>query len=259
MLLYDAMMQFNKRPSHQRRWSPEQAILPHIVIEGSLAHIENVRNFNFRTGTDFTADYRDQTYHLDRLERVWYVLAPFTSTWRGPAHCFLTFGFSDSQYLSISVEARREIGEQFSIWKGVLRQFELIYVIGDERDLIGLRATVWDAPVYLYPMRATPAQVQGVFRQMIQRALMLEQQPTFYNTITNNCTTNILDAVNAVSPKPIRYSPSLLLPGYSDALAHKRGLIDTDLSLAEARATFQINARAKAAKGQANFSERIRS
>lgn len=248
-----------RHPSHERCWSVEQARLPHIVLEDRVVHIDDVRDFIFRSSDDFTPGYRDETYNLDRLDRVWYVLAPFSRGWRGPAHCFLTFGFSDAQYVSISVEARREQGEVFSTWKGALRQYELIYVIGEERDVIGLRAAVWDSPVYLYPMRATPDQVQSVFVRMLRRAQELERQPVFYNTITNNCTTNILDAVNPLMPKPIPFGPRVLLPGYSDVVAHKRGLIDTDLSLEAARMKFQINERAKAAIRLPDFSARIRS
>ena len=108
-------------------------------------------------------------------------------------------------------------------------------------------------------MRATSDQVHGVFLHMLRRAHALAQQPTFYNTFTNNCTTNILDAVNAIAPKPIPFGLKILLPGYSDALAHERGLIDTELSLEAARAKFQVNERAKAAIGLPDFSERIRS
>lgn len=253
------MIPIRRPPWSQRSWSVEQALLPHIVLEDRIIHINNIRDFTYRSSDDFTPAYRDQTYYLDRLERVWFVLAPFSRAWRGLAHIFLSFGFSDGRYLSISVEARRQIGQSFSLWKGALRQFELIYVIGEERDLIGLRAAIWDTPVYLYPMRATPDQAQGVFLHMLRRAQALEQQPAFYNTFTNNCTTNILDAVNAIAPKPIRLGLKLLLPGYSDALAHKRGLIDTELSLAAARTKFQINQRAKAALGLSDFSTQIRS
>ncbi len=251
-------MRFRRRPRHDRLWSTEHAILPSIIFDDRLVHIRNVRDFTYRSADDFTPGYRDRTYYLERLERVWFVLAPFTRDWRGPAHSFLSFGFSDSQYLSISVEARREVGRPYSLWKGALRQFELIYVIGEERDLIGLRAALWDTPVYLYPIRATPEQVRGVFVGMLRRAQRLEQQPEFYNTFTNNCTTNILDAVNAIAPTPIPFGLKILLPGYSDALAHERELIDTELSLGAARARYQVNERAKRALLQPDFSLRIR-
>jgi hypothetical protein len=252
------MMWWRRRPTHGRSWRVEQAILPHVVIEDQTILIQNVRDFVFRSAKDWTPGYRDHTYQLDQLERVWLVLAPFLRDWRGPAHSFLSFGFRDGRYVSISVEARREAGQRFSLWKGALRQFELMYVIGEERDLIGQRAVLWNTPLYLYPIRATPAQVQSVFLHMVRRAQALEQQPAFYHTFTNNCTTNILDAVNAIAPTPIPYGLKVLLPGYGDSLAYERGLIDTDLPLDEARATFQINQSAKAALDLPDFSARIR-
>lgn len=230
-----------------------------MAFDGSLVHVRNVRDFTFRSAEDFTPGYRDRTYDLRRLERVWFVLSPFSRDWRGPAHSFLTFGFSDSQYVSISVEARRERHEAYSIWKGALRRYELIYVIGEERDLIGLRAVTWDDPVYLYPIRATPEQVRELFLRMLRRAQALEREPEFYNTFFNNCTTNILDPVNEIAERPIPFGLEILLPGYADRLAHERGMIDTELPLEEARVRFQVNERAKAAIHDPEFSLRIRS
>lgn len=258
LLLGALMVRIYTRPSHLRSWRPEQAVLPQVVFDDSLVHVRNVRDFTFRSAEDFTPGYRDRSYDLRRLERVWFVLAPFNRDWRGPAHTFLSFGFSDSQYVSISVEARREQHEAYSIWKGALRRFELMYVIGEERDLIGLRAVTWDDPVYLYPVRATPEQARELFLRMLRRAQALERQPEFYNTFFNNCTTNILAPVNEIATRPIPFGLEILLPGYTDKLAHERGLIDTDLPLEEARKRYQVNERAKAAIRDPEFSLRIR-
>jgi len=245
-------------PSHSRPWRVEQERLPDILLSDDSVVIRDVRNFRYRTGDDFTPGYRDETYRLDQVESVWFVLSPFDRDWRGPAHIFLSFGFSDSRYLSISVEARREAGEEYSILKGALRQFELMYVIADERDMIGLRAVAWDDPVYLYPIRATPAQARQLFVLLLEQAHALTEEPQFYNTFTNNCTTNILTAVNSVATEPIPYGLEILLPGYSDRVAHELGLIDTDLPLDAARARFSVNERAKAAVDAEDFSTRIR-
>jgi len=156
------------------------------------------------------------------------------------------------------VEARREADEEYSVWKGALRQYELMYVIGEERDVIGLRAVTWNDPVYLYPVRATPAQASALFVAMMRRAQALETRPDFYNTFTNNCTTNILDPVNQIASRRIPFGIDVLLPGYSDELAYRHGLIDTDLSLEQARERFRINGRAQAAAGKPDFSARIR-
>jgi hypothetical protein len=247
------------RPSHDRAWRAEQAVLPRVTLDGDRVHVRNVRDFTFRSPTDFTPAYHDRTYDLGKLERVWFVLSPFNREWRGPAHSFLSFGFSDGQFVSISVEARRQANETYSPLWGALRRYELMYVIGEERDIIGVRAVTNDDPVYLYPARATPQQARALFVAMLRRAQQIERQPAFYNTFTNNCTTNILDPVNELLEKDIPLSVGTVLPGYSDKLAFQRGLIDTDLTLDEARARFQINDRAKAAIGHPDFSARIRS
>jgi hypothetical protein len=246
------------RPGQPRTWRPEQAVLPQIVFDSTHVHIRNVRDFTFHSATRFTPAFHDQTYEIDSVERVWYVVVPFTRDWRGPAHTFLSFGFRDGQYLGISVEARRGAGEAFSLVKGALRQFELMYVLGTERDLIGLRAVTWDDPVYLYPIRTAQDNVRRVFVGMLRRAEALAAHPEFYHTIWNNCTTNILAAVNQIAVPPIPFGPRILLGGYSDALAYNRGMIDTDLPLAAARERFEVSTRAKAAIDDPAFSTLIR-
>lgn len=253
-----AVLHLGTRPSHARTWRTEQSVLPRVAVSDSFVTVHNVRDFTFRSPTDFTPGYRDRRYDLNKIERVWFVLSPFNPDWRGPAHSFLSFSFSDSQYVSVSVEARREADEEYSVWKGALRQYELMYVIGEERDVIGLRAVTWNDPVYLFPVRATPAQARALFVAMMRRAQALEHRPDFYNTFTNNCTTNILEPVNEIASRRIPFGIDILLPGYSDELAYEHGLIDTDLPLEQARERFRINARAQAAAGAPDFSARIR-
>lgn len=259
LLLAYVALRMTTHPTHDRTWRPEQALLPQVTMDGSLVQVHNVRDFTFRSAKDFTPAYRDRTYDLDKVERVWFVLSPFNRSWRGPAHSFLSFGFSDGQYVSVSVEARREAGENYSILRGALRKFELMYVIGEERDVIGVRAVTQDDPVYLYPVRATPAQARALFTAMLRRAQAIEREPAFYNTFTNNCTTNILHPVNDLLDNDIPLSVGVVLPGYSDKLAYQHGLIDTDLTLEQARERFQVNDRARAAIHDPGFSARIRS
>ena len=245
------------RPSNDRTWAPEQAVLPHVTIRGDTARVDRLRDFTHTSDTTAVQRYDSRTYDLRKVRRVWYVLSPFNPDWRGPAHSFFSFEFADSSFVSVSVEARREAGESFSTVWGALRQFELMVVVGSERDLIGLRAVTWADPVYLYPGRATPAQARALFVALLRRAESLERQPEFYNTLTNNCTTNLLDAINSIRETPIAYGPSVLFPGYSDRLAYDEGLLDTDLPLDRARVAFRINDRAAAALAP-DFSQRIR-
>ncbi|HEX2210133.1 MAG TPA: DUF4105 domain-containing protein [Longimicrobium sp.] len=257
VMVAGAVVWSRRAPSHARAWVGEQAVLPGVTMNGTHVHVRNVRDFAYRSGTDFTPAYRERTYDLEKLERIWFGLSPFNRDWRGPAHAFLSFEFSDGQYVGVSVEARRQVGEKYSIWKGALRQYELIYVIGEERDLVGVRV-LRDDPVYLYPMRATPEQARALFVRMMRRARQVERRPEFYNTFSNNCTTNILEPVNQIAEKDIPFGLEILLPGYSDKLAHQRGLIDTDLPLEQARARFEVNDRARAAMSAPDFSARIR-
>ncbi len=249
---------FSRRPSNTRPWAADHANLPEIVIQDSLARIANVRNFHYRTETDVDPNYETRTYNLNRVESVWLVLTPFSRAWRGPAHSFVTFAFSDSTYLAISIEARREVNESYGLLRGLGRNYELIYVIGEESDLIGKRAAFGDFDVYLYPIRATPDRIRAMLVDMLNRAESLNAKPEFYNTATNNCTSNLVRHVNTVSPGRIPAGIKLLVPGYADDVAQALGLIDPTVPLAQSRDKYRINDLARAAAGQSDFSRRIR-
>lgn len=247
------------RPSHDRDWQPEHARAPHAVVTGDAVRIHDIRDFRYDAAGRAIASYYTRDYDLSALESVWFVLTPFERDFRGPAHAFLSFGFADSQYVAISVEARREVSESYSMLRGMLKRYELLYVIGDERDLIGNRALVQDDEVYVYPIRANAAQVRALFEDMLDRANALHRAPEFYGTLLNNCTTAILEHVNRIAERKIRWGPRILLPGYSDALALELGLIDTELDIEGARARYRINDLARAAADDSRFGVAIRS
>lgn len=246
------------RPSHDRRWSAEQARLATADIRGARVAITDVRNFTWPADGPPAEKWETRTYDLDALETAWYVVAPFDTDWRGPAHAFVSFGFADSQYVAISIEARREAGEEYSMLRGVLKGYELIYVIGDERDLIGGRVSRQQDDVFVYPVRATPEAVRALFLDMLGEANAIAAQPRFYGTLRSNCTTLLLTHVNRLLERPIGWGPRILLPGYSDALALRHGLVDTELSIEEARARYRINDAAVRWSGSADFPTRIR-
>ena len=245
-------------PRNDRAWVPEQAVLPEATFDGDLVRVRGVRNFTYSAPGRFTPAHDERTYDLDRLTSVWFVLTPFSTTWRGPAHSFVTFGFADSQFVSISVEARRETGEEYGPLTGLFKRYELVYVVGDERDLIGQRAAFGDYPVYLYPIRAPRERIREVFVEMLTRANALRERPEFYNTLTNNCTSNVVRHVNHVAPRTVPGGPKTILPGYTDEVALRLGLIDTELDLAAARERFRINDAARRHAGDPAFSLRIR-
>lgn len=244
-------------PTNGRNWSPDQRILPGAAFEGSLVHVRNVRNVEYRSTSDYTVRHYDSTYDLDALDSVWFLVEPFEG-YEGPAHTLVSFGFGDGRYLAISVEVRKEVGESFSPLLGLLKQYELMYVVADERDVIKLRSNYRHDTVYLYPVRTAPERRRRMLVEMLQRANALAERPEFYNTLTNTCTTNIVRHVNTIAPRRVPLSYKVLLPAYSDELAYDLGLIDTTLTLAEARKRFRINERAERFADDPEFSRRIR-
>ena len=246
------------RPTHDREWLAEQSVLPRAEFEGSIVRLSGVRSNTYTARTVFTSSWTERRLDLDKLNSAWFVLMPFSTGWRGPAHSFVTFGFADSQFVAISVEARREPGEDYGVLAGLFKRYELIYVVGDERDLIGQRAAYDSTDVYLYPIRATPERIRAVFVEMLERVNALHETPEFYNTLTNNCTSNLIRHVNQVTPGRVPAGWKTIVPGYSDEVAHRLGLIDTELSVAQARSRYRINDLARRFIFDSLFSLRIR-
>jgi hypothetical protein len=245
-------------PSNDRNWNEDQMVLPSAMIKDNLITIKNVRNFKYASTTSFVAKYYDETYDLNKLIKVWYVVEPFSGI-PGSAHTFLSFEFENDKFVSISVEIRKEKGEKYHPVKGLFNQYELMYVIADEKDVIKLRSNYRKDLVYVYPIRAPKEKMKSLFVDMLERANHLRDNPEFYNTITNTCITNIVAHVNKITPKRIPFfNLRILLPANSDKLAYKLGLIDTNLPFEEARKKYYINDRAIKYENSNDFSRMIR-
>lgn len=244
-------------PRTDRNYESEQEILPAVRVLGRQLLIRHARSFRYQPDGTATPGYFNAAYDLDSVRRVWFGLSPFGS-WQGPAHAFLSFEFADARFLAISVEARKEQGESYSPWRGLLRGYELMYVVADEADVIGLRSVVHRDPVYLYPGRATPAQAGELLQALLRRADELRSAPEYYNTLTNNCATNLADAVNGVSPGRLPWNHALLLPGFSAEFAHERGLLALDRPPAEVREQYRVDELARRAYSGPGFSAAIR-
>ena len=249
----------NIEPSNERDWQPEVAVLPHATISGDQVTVHNIRNFDYRSDTDYTAAYYDKRLDLRDLRSVDLV----TSYGMGPAiaHVFVSFGFAGDEYLAISVEARKRKGERYSPLKGLFRQYELIYVVADERDVIRVRANYRQTPpedVYLYRIKGPPEGARRFFLRYMERLNELRTHPEFYNTLTTNCTTNIWVNAN-LSPGRVPWSWEILASGYLPEYLYKEGkLDDMGLSFPELQHRAYVNARAHAADAAADFSRRIR-
>jgi hypothetical protein len=244
-------------PSNHRNWSPDQAVLPLAEFHGNDVVVRNVRNCHYLAAQTYTVAHYDRTLKLDELERVDFIMVPFRGM-PSLAHTMLSFGFRDGYHLAVSVEVRKEQGETFSAWKGGLRQYEIMYVVGDERDLIKLRTNFRQDDVYLYRARATPAEARRLLVDVLSRVNQLAGRPEFYDLLTNNCTTNIVRHINNLAPERVPFDVRVLLPGYSDRLAYDLGLIEPAGSFDETRARARINPLAQAASTAADFSEQIR-
>lgn len=244
-------------PSNNREWGLNEAILPYAEFDGHVVHVHDIRNTSYTTTEDYAPAYYDKTFDLDRLTAVWFVVEPF-SDWGGAAHTFLSFEFEGPDYVAVSVEARKERGETYHFLKGLFRQYELWYLIGDERDVIRLRTNYRHDDVYLYPIRAPRGKIRELFAAMLDRANRIREHPEFYNTLTDNCTSTIIEHVNSLSPRRIPFGFKALFPGYSDRLAYDLGLIDTDLPFDAVRSRFRVNERALDYGDSPAFSVRIR-
>ena len=247
------------RPSNEREWTADNARTPHAEVRGDSVFIHNVRNAAHFTRDSSVVRWEERAYDLRELETAWFAVVPFQGERRGLAHTFVSFGFRNGEFLAVSVEIRRERGETYSPVRGLLKRYEIIYVVADERDVVRLRSNVRRDDVYLYPARADRAKLRAMLEDMLARANELHRRPEFYNTLTNNCTSNIVRHVNRISPRRVpALSTKTLLPGYSDQLAYELGLIDTDLPFPQARERFRINDRALRADAAPDFSQRIR-
>ncbi|MES2471140.1 MAG: DUF4105 domain-containing protein [Patescibacteria group bacterium] len=245
------------RPSNDRAWNLDQEILPYAEVHGNLVNVHNIRNFTYASTTDYVPAYYDKVFDLSKLKRVYYVVEPFTD-FVGAAHTFLSFEFEGDNFVAVSVEIRKEKGESFSALKGLFRQYELMYVIADERDVVKLRSNYRKDLVYVYPVKASPEDGKKLFLDIIERVNGLRYEPEFYNTLTNTCTTNIADHVNDITPRRIPGSLDILFPAASDRLALKLGLLDTDLPLEAARAKYLINDKALKYADDPMFAAKIR-
>jgi hypothetical protein len=246
-----------RTPSNNRDWSPNQAVLPTADISGNLVTIHNIRNTQYRTANDYTVRHYDKTFDFDKLDSVDFLVVPFPDV-PGGAHTFLSFGFDSADYVAISVEVRRQKGEEFNPVKSLVKQPEIMYVVGDERDLVGLRTNHWLSDVYMYRAQASREQMRALLVGMLERANKLAREPEFYNLVTNNCTTNIMRHINQLSPNRVPYNYQVLLPAYSDRLAHQLNLIKIDDNFERTKQRARINEPAYVHRDREDFSVKIR-
>ena len=243
--------------SNDRDWQPEVAMTPYATINGDMITIHNVRNFDYQTETEFTPHWETRTYDLKRLDAV----DAIAVYWAGKAiaHIMVSFDFGGKDHLAVSIETRKEKSESYSTLAGFFRQYELYYVVADERDVIRVRTTYRQPQedVYLYRARASVGNVRRIFLDYVKTINELRLRPTYYNTLTTNCTTSIL-LHTRVNPESPPLSWKVLLSGYVPDYLYELGRIDTSRPFAELEKMSRVNERAHVADKDTAFSERIR-
>jgi len=246
---------FTLQPSNERDWQPDVSLLPYTTTNGNQITLRNIRNCDYRTETDFDVRYYDKAFDLDKLRTV----DLYMVYWGSPnmAHTMVSFGFEGGDHVCFSIETRKQKGQGYSAIKGLFRQFELIYIVGDERDLVRLRTNYRQGEeVYLFRLTGSPQKARAFFLDYVRRVNDLHRRPEWYSAITHNCTTSIRMQRAAADRAP--WDWRMLVNGYGDELLYERGMIATNLPLAELKARCHVNARARAADREADFSRLIR-
>ncbi|HUQ76604.1 MAG TPA: DUF4105 domain-containing protein [Burkholderiales bacterium] len=234
-----------RRPSNTRDWRPEVARVATAEVHGDELTVRNVRNFHYRSVDDFDERWEERRYDLAAIDG----LDLFVIYWGAPliAHTIMSWSFAGGQHLAISVETRKKKGQEYSALRAFFREYELIYVVADESDVIKLRTDFRREEVYLYRLRTPPAQARALLLDYVQAMNKLSREPAWYNALVANCTTVIRERVIHAGGR-VPFSWRILASGYLPELLYRRGSIDTSLPFAELRAKSRIQ----------DFSQRMR-
>ncbi|SEN32743.1 protein of unknown function [Luteibacter sp. UNCMF331Sha3.1] len=251
LLLWWATM----RARNDHLWADDVACLLTGDIDGDRVELRNVRDFAWRAETDYDIRWDTRTFDLRRLERVDAILSYWSS--EAIAHAMLSFGFDDARHVVFSVEIRRKRGEAFSEIGGFFRQFELILIAADERDIVRVRTNVRGEDDYLFPLRMSRDAMRSLFVSYVEAANELARKPRFYNTVTSNCTTIVYRMARRIDGA-LPFDLRLLLTGYLPEYFRSTGTLDRRLSVDEWRRLGRITQRARATRPEDDFSAAIR-
>ena len=242
------------KASNDKNWAADVAHDITGVIDGDRLSAGNVRNFSWRTETDYTERWEQRTYDLSELRS----LDLFLVYWMGPsiAHTIMSFGFEDGRYLDFSIELRRTQNDQYSALAGFFKTHELVYIGADERDLMTLRR-VRNEQIQLYRLRTPPERARALLVEYIMQANDLAARPRFYNTLTTNCTTTIFNMMRAVTSS-IPFDWRIILTGYLPSYLYEHGAVDTHIPLEQLRQRADVAGRVETGLSEVEFSSRLR-
>ena len=251
-----------------RDWVPDQSRAAYAVFDGPRVTVHDVRDFRYRSTDAFDARWYNATYDTRELVKGYFIVEPFSGFY-GAAHTFVGFRFrsprdpadgSGDRFLALSIEIRRERAEHFSPLRGLLKNYELAYVAGDEQDLLDLRLRFRHDEMYIYPVAASHDRLVAYFVDMLRRMTALRARPEYYDSLRSNCTTNLVAHLERITGVTVpRLDRRVILPAESDALVHDLHLIDAPGDLAALRRRFRVPPDvATAAAWRADYSQRLR-
>jgi len=246
------------RPLAERDWAPDVARTVRGEVVGDRLTLTDVRNFDWRTEEDFTPRWETRAYDLSKLVSIDLI----ANYWAGEAiaHTIVSFGFADGRYLAWSIELRRQRGQEFSAIAGFFRESELVIIAGDERDFFLLRTVARDEDLRLFRLNADPELARRALLAYVKEANKLADNPRWYNTLTTNCTTVVVNIGRIVAPGAFPLDWRVLLSGYLPDFAYDHGALDRSLPFPELRERAKFSGRAKAAEAlpSEEFSKAIR-
>jgi len=247
-----------KKPSHDRDWWESLSVLPNIEINGDRITIRNVRDWHYDENGPVSKDWIDRTYNLNDLEKVWFIVTPFSER-KYLAHTMLSFDFKGQKPLSLSIEARKEIGEEYKLINGLLHEYELMYIWGTEDDFIGDRIITRGDTVYMYPLKISSGSARSLLVKLLYTTNQLYVEPRFYSTLVHNCTNELAIAMNAIKPGAIPMDISRVLSGHTFDLLFRLGYIDDTGEREGVRNKYNITEIVKKTINSEDFSEGLRS
>jgi hypothetical protein len=217
-----------KQPSHNKHWEALSARTPNALIRPESITLQNVRDRHYVANNSETENYT----WLDNL-----TIVPDTDivrTWFGAAelsanlpisHTFLSFELHTGDVYTLSVEARRTVGQTYSPIKGMSKQYPLWYGWGTERDMVGGRALLYKKQVEYYPLTLNQTQAANLFRTLATRTHEVAMQARWYNTFTSSCATELVQAANQTKGAVLPFHLAHYLPGLAVPYLMKMGYI----------------------------------
>ena len=251
---------FAMTPSNDRSWVNDNQRLASVEITGDKAHIKNVRDFSWRTTKDYDERWIDMTIDLNKVRKIWFILEYFSPERKEMAHTILSYEFDDGRRLACSIEVRRKEGSRFHPLKGMFRSYELIYVWGTESDIIGVRSRCRrKSKTHLFEgVVLGPGNERRMLESYLRRTNKLAKDPEWYNTITNTCTTNIVNHVNEVYPGRVPWAIGILMPGLSPKMLLRNNLVKSSGNIDETMESSLIDSISEKWDDSRDFGDWIR-